>query len=171
MAWRSCCCASGLTRSTSARPASIPIFACSRSRSSSLAIRLADRLRMLTTLCSTTSSTRTFRISSSSCARISSSLGCSPPCCSGGCCGSPSTDGSLRCVGFPGLLDGAPVDLLDRRALCEARIGPLGAILLRQIDLEAEGLTSGLRPCDQPLEHLPGREHAALAEVDHLAVH
>src|SRR5215208_354947 len=127
---------------------------------------------MLTTLCRTTSSTRTFRISSSSWARISSSVGWpSVGWPSVGCCPSPSTDGSLRCVGFPGLLDGATVDLLDRRALGKSRVRPLGAVLLGELDLESQRLASRLGPRDQLLEHRPRRDDPPLAEVDHLAVH
>src|SRR5215218_11003336 len=145
----------------------MPTFAWSRSRSSSFAIRRAARLRMLTTLCRTTSSTRTRLISSSSWARSSSSLGCcSPPCCC-----SSATDGSLRCVGLPGLLDGSPVDLLDRGALRKARVGPLGAVSLGQVHVQRQRLPGRLGPRHQLLEHGASWYYPPLAEVDHLAVH
>src|SRR5262249_61327636 len=150
--------------------------------SSSLGIGRADRLRMLTTLCRITSSTRTLRISSSSWARSSSSDGCSapPPAESGGSSAPPAepplvcssaTDGSLRCVGFPRLLHGTTVDLLDRGSLGEARVGPLRPVALGQVDLQAQGLASRLGPGHDSLQDLASRDHPALPEIDHLPVH
>src|SRR4051794_10133315 len=111
---------------------------------------------MLTALCRTTSSTRTLRISSSSCSRNSSSLGCPLPCC----CSSSATDGSFRCVGPAGLLDRAPVDLLNRCALREARIGALSAVALGQLHVDPERLACRLGPFHQLLQHLPGGDDA-----------
>ena len=133
------------------RTASIPSCACSRSRSSSLAIRRAVRLMRLTTLCRSTSCTRTLRISSSSCRRSSSSLGCSwPPLGPGACWALRPSRCRASCVAAlavhrrtsrrrpPGRRCGAspstasPVDLLDRGAPLERAQRPLGAVALRQ---------------------------------------
>src|SRR5581483_3829323 len=121
---------------------------------------------MLTTLCRTTSSTRTWRISSSSWARSASSSGC----CSLACFSSPATDRSLRCVGPAGLLHGPPVDLLARRTLREASVGALGAVSLGQVHVEGEALPGGRGPFDHPLEDGAGGDGPPPAEVDHLAV-
>ena len=79
-ALRTCSACSGSSRSDDGLTASIPTRACSRSRSSSLAIRRAVRLSTLTTLSSSRSWTRTVRSCSSIRARSSSSLGggCGP---------------------------------------------------------------------------------------------
>src|SRR4051812_20636153 len=129
---------------------------------------------MLTALCSTTSSTRTLRISSSSWARSSSSLGCSPPvgggapCC---CCSSSATDCSLRCVGPSGLLDRATIDLLDGGAVCELGVCALRTVPVGQIDIDTEGLPRRGSPLDQVLQHLACRDDPPVSEIDHLAVH
>src|SRR6266508_1740464 len=98
---------------------------------------------MLTTLWRTTSSTRTFRISSASCARSSCSLGCSPPGWapsappvgpSGGTapCALPlSGSGPARGgIGALRLLDRVAVDHLERGPLGEGPVGALGSVLL-----------------------------------------
>src|SRR6266511_5369681 len=139
---------------------------------------------MLTTLWRTTSSTRTFRISSSSCARSSCSLGCSPP---GWAPSAPPVGSSgvialctlplsgpghaLGGVGALRLLDRVAVDLLDRGPLGEGAVGALGSVLLRQLDLDPKQAAGRLGPLDQFLEHRPGGRGAPIAEVDHLAVH
>ena len=141
--------------------ASIPIFAWSRSRSSSLAIRRAVRLMMLATLCSSRSSTRTLRSCSSSASRISSSLGAAP-------CGSwPACSGWLACGSAPGSVGVVSPPILARRSPSSRRpprgrsprsspprergASPLGAVRLRKRDLEAEAL-AGRRG---PGEHAP----------------
>src|SRR5262245_24991801 len=131
-------------------------------------MRRADRLRMLTTLWRTTSSTRTRLISSSSWALSSSSFGCSWPASD---VSSSATYGPFRCIGSPCLLDGAAVDLLDRRPFGEPIVRALGPVPLGQLDLHAQGRPCRLGPLDDPLEHVPGGDHTPLSKVDHLPVH
>ena len=156
---------------------------CSRSRSSSLAIRRAERLRMLATLSSSRSCTRTWRICSSSRRCSSSSAGLARRLRPGArrrrlrCLASghrrasmPSRRTRLGHVGAPGLLDRVAVDVGDRAPSSSSRARPLRAVVARAARVEPERVARRRGPLEQPLERQPRRDHLAGGEVDLRAV-